>query len=85
MREREKRFLDRLPLEKRLNTMTFIIIIPLTVLVIYLMATVVKFCNAYNQSIVNITDVNNSMAYFREDLDYTMYRIAIGDVYKRQI
>ena len=46
MREREKRFLDRLPLEKRLNTMTFIIIIPLTVLVIYLMATVVKFCNA---------------------------------------
>ena len=78
MREREKRFLDRLPLEKRLNTMTFIIIIPLTVLVIYLMATVVKFCNAYNQSIVNITDVNNSMAYFREDLDYTMYRIAIG-------
>ena len=73
MREREKRFLDRLPLEKRLNTMTFIIIIPLTVLVIYLMATVVKFCNAYNQSIVNITDVNNSMAYFREDLDYTMY------------
>ena len=78
LREREKRFLDRLPLEKRLNTMTFIIIIPLTVLVIYLMATVVKFCNAYNQSIVNITDVNNSMAYFREDLDYTMYRIAIG-------
>ncbi len=77
-REREKRLLDRLPLEKRLNTMTFIIIIPLTVLVIYLMATVVKFCNAYNQSIVNITDVNNSMAYFREDLDYTMYRIAIG-------
>ena len=51
-REREKRLLDRLPLEKRLNTMTFIIIIPLTVLVIYLMATVVKFCNAYNQSIV---------------------------------
>ena len=78
LREKEKRFLDRLPLEKRLNTMTFIIIIPLTVLVIYLMATVVKFCNAYNQSIVNITDVNNTMAYFREDMDYTMYRIAIG-------
>ena len=32
--------LDRLPLEKRLNLMTFIIIIPLAVLVIYLMATV---------------------------------------------
>ena len=26
----------------------------------------------------NITDVNNTMAYFREDMDYTMYRIAIG-------
>lgn len=78
LRENEKRFLERLPLEKRLNMMTFIIIIPLTVLVIYLMATVVKFCNAYNQSIVNITDVNNAMAYFREDMDYTMYRTAIG-------
>ena len=78
IRAEEKRFLDGMPLEKRLNMMTFIIIIPLTVLVIYLMATVVKFCNAYNQSIVNITDVNNSMAYFREDLDYAMYRIAIG-------
>lgn len=77
-REGEKRALDRLPLEKRLNVMTFIIIIPLTVLVIYLMATVAKFCNAYNQSIVNITDVNNTMAYFKEDMDYTMYRIAIG-------
>lgn len=76
--EEEKRFLERMSLEKRLNMMTFIIIIPLTVLVIYLMATVVKFCNAYNQSIINITDVNNSMAYFREDMDYTMYRIAIG-------
>ena len=49
LREKEKRFLDRLPLEKRLNTMTFIIIIPLTVLVIYLMATVAKFCNAYTR------------------------------------
>lgn len=77
-REREDHMLDRLPLEKRLNFMTFIIIIPLTVLVIYLMATVVKFCNAYNQSIMNIIDVNNTMAYFKEDLDYTMYRTAIG-------
>lgn len=85
LRERKRRFqewerrsLESLPLEKRLNMMTFIIIIPLTVLVIYLMATVVTFCNAYNQSIINITDVNNTMAYFREDMDYTMYRIAIG-------
>lgn len=36
MREREKRFLDRLPLEKRLNTMTFIIIIPLTLSLIHI-------------------------------------------------
>ena len=50
--------LDRLPLEKRLNLMTFIIIIPLAVLVIYLMATVAKFCNAYTQSIANITQAN---------------------------
>ncbi len=76
--EREDHVLDKLPLEKRLNLMTFIIIIPLSVLVIYLMATVIKFCNAYNQSIINITEVNNTMAYFGEDMDYTMYRIVIG-------
>ena len=54
------RLLERLPLEKRLNLMTFIIIIPLAVLVIYLMATVAKFCNAYTQSITNITQAMNS-------------------------
>ena len=57
--------LDRLPLEKRLNLMTFIIIIPLAVLVIYLMATVAKFCNAYTQSIANITQANSVTANLR--------------------
>ena len=70
--------LDRLPLEKRLNLMTFIIIIPLAVLVIYLMATVAKFCNAYTQSIANITQANSVTANLREDVDYSMYRIVIG-------
>ncbi len=70
--------LDRLPLEKRLNLMTFIIIIPLAVLVIYLMATVAKFCNAYTQSITNITQANSVTANLREDVDYSMYRIVIG-------
>ena len=67
-----------LPLEKRLNLMTFIIIIPLAVLVIYLMATVAKFCNAYTQSITNITQANSVTANLREDVDYSMYRIVIG-------
>ena len=47
--------LDRLPLEKRLNLMTFIIIIPLAVLVIYLMATVASSVMPIPQSITNIT------------------------------
>ena len=72
------RILERLPLEKRLNLMTFIIIIPLAVLVIYLMATVAKFCNAYTQSITNITQANSVTANLREDVDYSMYRIVIG-------
>lgn len=72
------RILERLPLEKRLNLMTFIIIIPLAVLVIYLMATVVKFCNAYTQSVANITQANSVTANLREDVDYSMYRIVIG-------
>ena len=72
------RLLERLPLEKRLNLMTFIIIIPLAVLVIYLMATVAKFCNAYTQSITNITQANSVTANLREDVDYSMYRIVIG-------
>ena len=74
----ENRMLENLPLEKRLNVMTFIIIIPLAVLVIYLMATVVKFCNAYTQSIINITQANRVTANLRKDVDYSMYRIVIG-------
>lgn len=72
------RVLEQLPLEKRMNVMTLIIILPLTVLVLYLMGNVVKFCNAYNQSIVNIVDASRTNASFKENVDYAMYRIAIG-------
>ena len=78
VRKGGKRLLERLPLDRRLNVMTFIIIIPLAVLVIYLMATLVKFCYAYTQSIVNITEANSVTANLKKDVDYSMYRIAIG-------
>lgn len=74
----DNRVLERMPLEKRLNMMTLIIIIPLAVLVLYLMATVAKFCNAYTQSISNITQANSVTANLRQDVDYSMYRIVIG-------
>lgn len=76
--EERSRGFECLPLEKRLNLMTGIIIIPLAVLVIYLMATVVKFCNAYTQSIRNITMANSVTANLKKDVDYSMYRIVIG-------
>ncbi|MFR3071280.1 MAG: two-component sensor histidine kinase, partial [Enterocloster sp.] len=77
--------LEQLPLEKQLKAMTFLILIPLTVLVLYLVTTVIQFCNAYNQSIVNIVKANQANAHFKENMDYAMYRIAVGTMTYDQI
>lgn len=65
-------------LGKRLNLMSVVLIVPLTVLVVYLIISLLRFCNAYEQTVSNIDDTNAYSSYFKQDIDYTMYRAVIG-------
>lgn len=73
-------FLKRHSLGRRMNFLAGIIMIPLTILILYLLVSLINFSNAYNQGVKNITVINDYNLSFKTDLDYTMYRAIIGNL-----
>lgn len=70
----------RYSLNKRMALLSGVMLVPLTILIVYLIITLVNFCNAYNQIVRNITDANTYNIEFKDKVDYTMYRVSIGSV-----
>lgn len=70
----------KLSLNKRMALLSGVMLVPLTLLIVYLVITLVNFCNAYNQIVRNITDANAYNIEFKEKVDYTLYRVSIGSV-----
>lgn len=68
-----------LPLHKKLGLFSCVIMLPLMALVIYLITALVNFGNSYNQIVKNITTASGYNFTFREELDYSMYRIVINE------
>lgn len=50
----------------------------MTLLILYLIVSLINFGNAYNQIVRNITAANDYNINFKEEIDYSMYRIVIG-------
>jgi two-component system sensor histidine kinase YesM len=65
-------------LNRKLGLFAMVIIIPMVILIIYLITAMVNFGNAYNQIVRNITAANAYNINFKEEIDYSMYRIVIG-------
>ncbi|MDO4323781.1 MAG: sensor histidine kinase [Lachnospiraceae bacterium] len=74
------KFLKKYSLSRRMNLLTGIIMVPLTVLVLYLLVNLINFSTAYNQSVKNITIMKDYSLNFKTDLDYSMYRAIIGNL-----
>ena len=74
------KFLKKYPLDKRLNLLAAVIMLPLTALILYLLVSLINFSNAYSQSVRNITAINKYSLDFKTDLDYSMYRAIIGNL-----
>lgn len=68
-----------LPLNKKLGLFSAIIMLPLMGLIIYLIAELINVGNSYNQIVKNITIASGYNFTFREELDYTMYRIVVNE------
>ena len=74
------KFLKKYSLEKRLNLLAAVIMLPLTALILYLLVSLINFSSAYSQSVKNITAINKYSLKFKTDLDYSMYRAIIGNL-----
>ncbi|KAB1440732.1 sensor histidine kinase [Candidatus Galacturonibacter soehngenii] len=67
-----------LNLNKKLALFALVIIVPMVILILYLILSLINFGNAYNQIVKNITAANAYNINFKEEIDYSMYRIVIG-------
>ncbi|OYP01594.1 hypothetical protein CG709_10910, partial [Lachnotalea glycerini] len=65
-------------LNRKLGLFALVIIVPMTLLILYLIVSLINFGNAYNQIVRNITAANDYNINFTEEIDYSMYRIVIG-------
>ncbi|MDO5540932.1 MAG: histidine kinase [Eubacteriales bacterium] len=65
-------------LNKRLNMLLAVCIIPFTVMAVYLLTMVYQFSERYDSIVDNITHANAYNIHFKEDVDYTMYVIVVN-------
>lgn len=68
-----------MPLSRKLVWLVGVVMVPLIILVIYLIVSLVNLGTAYNKIVKNISIASGYNFRFREQLDYTMYRITINE------
>lgn len=66
-------------LGQKLAWMSGIIMVPLMAMVIYLILSLISYGESYNNIVKNITVASGHNFTFREQLDYTIYRIVINE------
>lgn len=74
------KFLKKYSLRSRIYILAGTIVVPLTILILYLLTSLINFSTAYNQSVKNITAIKDYSLNFKADLDYSMYRAIIGNL-----
>ncbi|NLL77011.1 MAG: histidine kinase [Clostridiales bacterium] len=72
-------------LNRKLNLMITVIMVPFIVLVIYLLVSMINYCNSYNQIVKNVSLANGYNIDFKKEIDAGMYQIAIGSAVPENI
>lgn len=65
-------------LKNRLNMLLVVCLVPLTIMIIYLIATVSRFSERYDTIVEKITRAGAYNFEFKEDMDYIMYIIVVN-------
>lgn len=73
-----KKSYKKASLNTKLNAFAAVILVPCIIMVLYLLYSLVTFCNAYNQIVINVTGANTYYIDLKKDVDYAIYRIVIG-------
>lgn len=68
----------KLTLNVKLGAMIVAIIVPFAILVLYLLTSMVNYCNAYNQIVKNVTAANAYNINLRTEMDESVYQIVIN-------
>ena len=76
--EERKKGLRKLTLKLRLTLLLFVIAIPLTGMVLGILGMIRNYSNSYKNIMANLKTANEYNLKFKEDMEYSMYRVMIG-------
>ena len=65
-------------LQNRLYVLSFVCLVPLTILIVYLLILLGRFSDRYSAITDNITMANTYSINFKENMDYSMYIIIVN-------
>lgn len=76
-RKKELR-VGRMSLKARLMLLIFVTAIPLTCMVLSILNMIYNYSNSYNKIMANLKVANEYNLNFKQDMEYSMYRVMIG-------
>lgn len=68
----------RVTLKMRLMLLLFVIAVPLTCMVLWILSMIRSYSESYNEIMANLKVANEYNMTFKEDMEYSMYRVMIG-------
>lgn len=68
----------KLTLKMRLSLLLFVIAIPLTFMILEILSMIQNYSDSYNRIMLNLKIANEYNITFKEDMEYSMYRVMIG-------
>lgn len=72
------RIRDKLTLKRRMRILTITPVVPLVCMVLWLLSVIWNYSSAYNQIMSNVKIVNEYNIQFKQEMEYSMYRVMIG-------
>lgn len=70
----------KVPLKYKLVSISLVIIIPMILLSVYQSLILMRFTDAYDQNIRNITAANDYNLNFKEEMDESMYKLVVSSI-----
>lgn len=73
-----KRIASKVSLKERMRLLIILTVIPLTVMVLGIVAMIYNYSGSYNRIMANLRVINTYNMNFKSDMEYSMYRVMIG-------
>ena len=67
-------------MKKKILTLAAVVTLPFILLVMYLLASMARYSNTYDEIVSNMTVANNYNLNFKEEMDESLYKLVVGYV-----